>query len=247
MTPPKQATEWLPIKPGTDLAFHLALLNIIVTEQRYNHDFVARYTSGFDELPSAVAGYTPEWAAALKVGGPVTLEAVMLAFYDGLRLAVILACMGAANALADAPHTRAATVELGGEDGAGRVVRGAVEGGEGDGGANQAFVVCKGAEGEPATFKDRAIIRANPFAVVEGVAIAAFAVGAERAFIGIKERFAPEAERLAARLTQVQGVAEAAVVPEDGVAYLKVDGHALDESALQALIPTSHEPDPVGV
>jgi energy-coupling factor transport system permease protein len=44
----------------------------------------------------------PEWAAALKVGGPVTLEAVMLAFYDGLRLAVILACMGAANALADA-------------------------------------------------------------------------------------------------------------------------------------------------
>ncbi len=42
-----------------------------------------------------------------------------------------------------------------------------------------AFVVCNGAEGEPATFKDRAIIRANPYAVVEGVAIAAFAVGAD--------------------------------------------------------------------
>ncbi len=71
-----------------------------------------------------------------------------------------------------------------------------------DGGADRAFLVCNGAEGEPATFKDRAIIRANPYAVVEGVAIAAFAVGAERAFIGIKERFAPEADRLAATVDE---------------------------------------------
>jgi energy-coupling factor transport system permease protein len=44
----------------------------------------------------------PAWSANLKLGGPITLEAVLLAFYDGLRLAVILACLGAANALADA-------------------------------------------------------------------------------------------------------------------------------------------------
>ena len=75
---------------------------------------------------------------------------------------------------------------------------------EGDGsGTNRAFVVCNGAEGEPATFKDRAIIRANPYAVVEGVAIAAFAVGAERAFIGIKERFGPETARLAAAVDEM--------------------------------------------
>jgi thiosulfate reductase / polysulfide reductase chain A len=60
-----KATEWLPIKPGTDLAFHLALLNVIVGEHLYNQDFVARYTTGFDELPAAVAAYTPEWAAGL--------------------------------------------------------------------------------------------------------------------------------------------------------------------------------------
>jgi thiosulfate reductase / polysulfide reductase chain A len=60
-----KATEWLPIKPGTDLAFHLALLNVIVGEHLYNQDFVARFTTGFDELPAAVAPYTPEWAAAL--------------------------------------------------------------------------------------------------------------------------------------------------------------------------------------
>jgi NADH-quinone oxidoreductase subunit F len=68
---------------------------------------------------------------------------------------------------------------------------------------NRAFVVANGAEGEPATFKDRAIMRANPYAVVEGVAIAAFAVGAERAFIGVKEAFEPETERLAQAIEEL--------------------------------------------
>jgi NADH-quinone oxidoreductase subunit F len=81
-------------------------------------------------------------------------------------------------------------------------VRDAVALDDEDGGADRAFVVCNGAEGEPATFKDRAIMRANPHAVVEGVAIAAYAVGAERAFIGVKERFGPEAERLAAAVDE---------------------------------------------
>lgn len=42
-----------------------------------------------------------------------------------------------------------------------------------------------------------------------------------------------EAQRLAIHLTRVPGVAEAVVVAADGVAYLKVDRHALDEAALQ--------------
>ncbi len=42
-----------------------------------------------------------------------------------------------------------------------------------------------------------------------------------------------EAQALAARLTQVRGVAEATVVAGEGVAYLKVDRHALDEQALR--------------
>jgi energy-coupling factor transport system permease protein len=42
----------------------------------------------------------PHWAAGVSVGGPVTLESVLTASYEGLRLAVILLCFGAANALA---------------------------------------------------------------------------------------------------------------------------------------------------
>ena len=47
-------------------------------------------------------------------------------------------------------------------------------------------MVANGAEGEPATFKDRALMRANPYAIVEGVAIAALTVGAREAFIALK-------------------------------------------------------------
>lgn len=58
------------------------------------------------------------------------------------------------------------------------------------------FVVCNAAEGEPGTFKDRTLIRANPYQVLEGLAIAAFAVGAEEAFVGIKQKYAVEVDRL---------------------------------------------------
>jgi Respiratory-chain NADH dehydrogenase 51 Kd subunit len=44
------------------------------------------------------------------------------------------------------------------------------------------FVVANGAEGEPGNFKDRAILRHNPYQVIEGLAIAALAVRASPAF-----------------------------------------------------------------
>lgn len=42
----------------------------------------------------------PEWASGVKLGGIVTAEAVLTALYDGGQLAVMLCCIGAANALA---------------------------------------------------------------------------------------------------------------------------------------------------
>ena len=60
-----KATEWIPIRPGTDLAFHLALLNVIIATKSYNQSFVEQYTSGFDKLVESIAQYTPEWAAEI--------------------------------------------------------------------------------------------------------------------------------------------------------------------------------------
>ncbi len=44
----------------------------------------------------------PDAAAGIRIGGPVSLEGVLGAFYDGLRLATLLLCFGAANVLANA-------------------------------------------------------------------------------------------------------------------------------------------------
>ena len=41
----------------------------------------------------------PEWAAGVSIGGPVTAEAMLGAFYEGLRLAAVIACVGAASSL----------------------------------------------------------------------------------------------------------------------------------------------------
>jgi NADH:ubiquinone oxidoreductase subunit F (NADH-binding) len=63
------------------------------------------------------------------------------------------------------------------------------------GGPGTRYAVCNAAEGEPGTFKDRALLRANPYAVLEGLVIAAEAMGASRAFIAMKASF--DAERAA--------------------------------------------------
>jgi energy-coupling factor transport system permease protein len=44
----------------------------------------------------------PDWMTGITIGGPVTLESILAAFYDGLRLATLILCIGAANVLADA-------------------------------------------------------------------------------------------------------------------------------------------------
>lgn len=43
----------------------------------------------------------PEWAQGIDLGGAVTAEEVLAAVYDGLRLAALICCVGAANALAN--------------------------------------------------------------------------------------------------------------------------------------------------
>jgi NADH-quinone oxidoreductase subunit F len=57
-------------------------------------------------------------------------------------------------------------------------------------------VVVNAAEGEPGTFKDRTIIRNDPYQVIEGALIAAHAVGAEKIVIGTKQGFSTEVARL---------------------------------------------------
>ncbi|MEN8244430.1 MAG: molybdopterin-dependent oxidoreductase [Thermodesulfobacteriota bacterium] len=57
------AHEWYAIKPGTDMAFFLAIAHVLITEDLYDKEFVAAKTNGIEQLSAHVQSYTPEWAA----------------------------------------------------------------------------------------------------------------------------------------------------------------------------------------
>lgn len=56
----KIADYWLKIRPATDDALALGMINVIINESIYDKAFVDRWTFGFDELKSHVQKYTPE-------------------------------------------------------------------------------------------------------------------------------------------------------------------------------------------
>jgi anaerobic selenocysteine-containing dehydrogenase len=64
------ADVWVPIRPGTDAALALAMLNVVINENLYDAEFVSRWTYGFDQLKAHVQQYTPQWAARIT-GLPV--------------------------------------------------------------------------------------------------------------------------------------------------------------------------------
>jgi anaerobic selenocysteine-containing dehydrogenase len=65
----KKADLHIQLRPGTDGALALALMNVIIGEELYDKDFVEKWTLGFDKLKEHVKGYSPEAVAGI-VGVP---------------------------------------------------------------------------------------------------------------------------------------------------------------------------------
>ncbi|MBI5492863.1 MAG: molybdopterin-dependent oxidoreductase [Deltaproteobacteria bacterium] len=61
----KRCGLWLAVRPGTDAALALAMINVIISEAIYDREFVERWTFGFEELKKHVEGFTPEWAEGI--------------------------------------------------------------------------------------------------------------------------------------------------------------------------------------
>ncbi len=60
-----KANEWIPIRPGTDAAFLLAMIHVIVTNELADCEFVKKYVIGCDDIPAAMKEYTPQWAESI--------------------------------------------------------------------------------------------------------------------------------------------------------------------------------------
>jgi NADH:ubiquinone oxidoreductase subunit F (NADH-binding) len=71
-------------------------------------------------------------------------------------------------------------------------------------GSGPGSVVVNAAEGEPGTFKDRAILRANPYRVLEGALIAATIVGASEVVVAMKGSFRIEITRVGRALDELR-------------------------------------------
>ncbi|GAB4028542.1 MAG: NADH-quinone oxidoreductase subunit NuoF [Elusimicrobiota bacterium] len=67
------------------------------------------------------------------------------------------------------------------------------------------YLVCNSDESEPGTFKDREIIHKNPHLLIEGMIIAAYAIGASKGYIYIRGEFAREARILEKALHEAIG------------------------------------------
>ena len=62
----KYASLHLKPYPGTDLAVALAMLNVVISEDLYDKEFVQERTTGFEQLRDSVKDYTPEWAEKIS-------------------------------------------------------------------------------------------------------------------------------------------------------------------------------------
>jgi len=70
----EEADEWIPIRPGTDMALALGMANLIIAERLYDADYVNRSTNDFEKLVSFLAPYSVDWASRITSLKPETIR-----------------------------------------------------------------------------------------------------------------------------------------------------------------------------
>src|SRR5215472_3224590 len=71
-------------------------------------------------------------------------------------------------------------------------------------GEQQKFVICNADEGDPGAFMDRAVLESDPHRVLEGMAIAAYAVGAQKGFIYVRAEYPLAVKHLKGAIRQAE-------------------------------------------
>ena len=83
------ADEWVPIRPGTDLALILGMANVLVTRGLYDKQYVADNSVGFDEWADYLEGCTPAWAEEITGVDAGTIERLAVSFANAAPAASI--------------------------------------------------------------------------------------------------------------------------------------------------------------
>lgn len=83
------ADEWVPINPGTDLAFLLAMSNVLVTRGLYDKQYVADNAVGFEDWAASLADCTPEWAEKITGIPATTIARLAVEFAEAAPAASI--------------------------------------------------------------------------------------------------------------------------------------------------------------
>lgn len=73
-------------------------------------------------------------------------------------------------------------------------------------GGDRKYIVCNADEGDSGTFADRMAVEGDPFALIEGMAIAAYAVGAQRGYIYIRSEYPHAIAKLESALALAQAI-----------------------------------------
>lgn len=84
-----QSDETLVIRPGTDAALALAMLHVVIDEDRVDRTFVRAHTVGFEALAAHVAPHSPAWAAGIT-GIPAERIIALARRYAATRPAMIV-------------------------------------------------------------------------------------------------------------------------------------------------------------
>ena len=94
ISPAENADYWLQLRPGTDGALALAMINVIIVEDLIDREFVNNYTVGFQRLKEHIKKFTPEWAEGIVGVGAEDIRAAARTYAT-----VKPACMQWGNAI----------------------------------------------------------------------------------------------------------------------------------------------------
>jgi len=72
--------------------------------------------------------------------------------------------------------------------------------------SDQKYIICNAEESDPGAFMDRTLMEGNPYQLLEGIAIAAYAIGSSRAYIYIRSEYTDAIRRISQAIIQLREV-----------------------------------------